>query len=107
MEVEFVQVHVTVPSAGVARDIADVLVGERLAACVQVIADIASTYSWGPEIERSQESLLLAKTTLETFDALAIRVRQLHPYEVPQVTGTPILSVDAAYAEWMRSVLRG
>ena len=106
MQAEFVQVHVTVPSAGLARDIAETLVAEGLAACAQVIADIDSTYVWEGEVERSQESLLIAKTAADRFDALATRVRELHPYEVPQVTATAIAQVDGAYAEWMRSVLR-
>lgn len=103
----FIQVHITVPNAGLARDIADDLVGTRLAACVQVVADIGSTYVWDGEVERTQESLLIAKTDAALFDRLAARVRELHPYEVPQVTAAPIVAVDAAYAEWMRSVLGG
>lgn len=104
-EFEFIQVHVTVPSAGLAREMADDLVGAGLAACVQIVGDIGSTYVWEGEVERSEESLLIAKTMAARFDDLAERVRQLHPYDVPQVTAAPITHVDDAYAEWMRSVL--
>lgn len=102
---EFVQVHITVPVAGLARDMADDLVGSQLAACVQVIGDIGSVYTWDGDIERADESLIIAKTATTRFAALAARVRERHPYEVPQVTATPIVAVDEAYAAWMRSVL--
>lgn len=101
------QVHVTVPNSGIAREIADDLVGQGLAACVQIVGDIDSTYLWDGEIERTQESLLILKTDAALFAPLAARVRELHPYEVPQVTAVPIVAADEAYADWMRSVLRG
>lgn len=105
--VELVEIRVSVPSSGLARDIAEALVGERLAACVQVIPEVQSTYAWEGGLEQSQESLVTAKSTDELFDRVAARVRELHPDEVPQVIALPIVRVDTAYADWMRSVLHG
>ncbi|WP_460468507.1 divalent-cation tolerance protein CutA [Calidifontibacter terrae] len=103
--VELVEIRVSVPTTGLARDIAEALVGERLAACVQVIPEVQSTYAWEGGLEQSQESVITVKTTADRFDAVAARVRDMHPDEVPQVVAMAIVQVDAAYAAWLVSVL--
>ncbi len=105
--VELLEIRVSVPNTGVARDIAEALVGERLAACVQVIPEVHSTYAWDGGLEHSEESVVTVKTTADRFDAVAARVREMHPHEVPQVVGLPLVMVDAAYAAWMRATLDG
>jgi periplasmic divalent cation tolerance protein len=73
--------YITAPRE-VAGEIASRLVAERLAACVNAV-DCRSTYRWEGALHEDEETLLLAKTTDERYDALAERVRELHPHEVP------------------------
>ncbi|SPL93942.1 Periplasmic divalent cation tolerance protein CutA [[Actinomadura] parvosata subsp. kistnae] len=99
---EFVEVHVTVPDRDAAERIADVVVGERLAAAAQLVAPITSVYWWRGEVNRAKEWLLFMKTTAERFDELAAAIRELHPYEVPQIIAVPLVAGTADYLEWIR-----
>lgn len=97
-------VFVTVPSRDDGERIADAVVGERLAACVNIIGPIRSIYRWQGEIARDDEHLLLIKTTRARYADLEARVRALHTYEVPEVVALPIAMGSAAYLEWIKSV---
>jgi periplasmic divalent cation tolerance protein len=76
---------------------------ERLAACVQVGGPITSTYRWQGEVETARELLLVAKTTMERLDAVTERVRELHPYDVPEITAMPIAGGLVDYLDWIRA----
>lgn len=97
-------VFVTVPSRGDGERIAEAVVGERLAACVNIIGPIRSIYRWQGEIARDDEHLLLIKTTRARYAALETRVRALHTYEVPEVVALPIAMGSAAYLDWIKQV---
>ena len=90
----------TCPDPESARHIADALVEERLAACVNVLPGVHSTYRWQGKVERADELLLLIKTTRVRLPALQERIKTLHPYELPEV-----LAVEAgglpAYLQWV------
>lgn len=98
---EFIQVLTTTASEDDARRIAGVLVEERLAACVQVAGPITSTYRWQGTVERAQEFLCLIKTRAEAYRRVEERIRQLHPYEVPEIVALPITAASAAYLAWI------
>ncbi len=72
------------PDTASAQAIATALVGERLAACVNRLPGISSTYRWQGTVTTDSEELLLIKTTAARFDALKGRLLQLHPYELPE-----------------------
>ena len=93
----------TCPDDVVADRIAGAVVEERLAACVNRLAGIASTYRWKGEIHRDSECLLLIKTTIERFDALRERIVALHPYELPEVIAVDIARGLPAYLDWIAS----
>jgi len=94
-------VLVTVPNAETAEKLAEALVGERLAACVNVLDGVRSIYRWKGAVERDDELLCLCKTTRDGFDRLRARVVELHPYEVPEVIALPIEAGHAAYLAWL------
>lgn len=96
-----VEIRITAPDAEVADVIARSLVEGRLAACVQQLPAITSTYHWEGEVERATEVLLLAKTTAETFDAVCAKVASLHPYDVPEILAVPVDQALTAYLEWV------
>lgn len=95
--------YCTCPNAASAQRLADALVGESLAACVNRIPGIYSTYRWKGEVTTDAEELLLIKTTAERFEALKERVLALHPYELPELIAVPVERGHTAYLDWVRA----
>ncbi len=77
------------------------LVEERLAACVSTLPPMESVYRWKNAVEQSQERQLIIKTTRAHVDAVLARLRQLHPYEVPEALVIPIVGGSADYLSWL------
>ncbi len=77
------------------------LVGERLAACVNVIEGVASVYRWEGAIEEADEALAIIKTAADRVGELESRVRELHPYDVPEFVALPLRSGSEAYLDWV------
>ena len=78
------------------------LVEERLAACVNVLPVMRSTYRWKDGVEQDDERQIVIKTTAERVDALRARVRQLHPYELPEFIVVQVADGDHRYLDWIR-----
>jgi periplasmic divalent cation tolerance protein len=93
-------VYSACPTIEVAQRIAEVLVDERLAACVSVLPGMTSTYRWQGAIERADEILLIAKTTPDRREALQSRIVSLHPYELPEVIAVEGVALPA-YFDWI------
>ncbi|MBD8881180.1 divalent-cation tolerance protein CutA [Rhodanobacter sp. 7MK24] len=91
----------TCPDAVSAQKLAEALVGERLAACVNRVPGVLSTYRWQGEVNTDGEELLLIKTTVARFDALKARLLELHPYELPELIALPVDRGHAAYLDWV------
>ncbi len=81
--------------------IGEVLVDERLAACVNVLPAIQSIYRWQGNVERAQEVLLLIKSTGERFPALRERIEQVHSYDTPEIIAVPITEGSEKYLTWL------
>ena len=95
------------PDSACAQAIAETLVNERLAACVNRLAGIRSTYRWQGDVTTDDEELLLIKTTVGRFEALKTRLLALHPYELPELIAVPIELGHAAYLDWIRQTVGG
>lgn len=91
----------TCPDAATAARIARTLVEERLAACVNWLSGVQSTYRWRGEINEDAEILLIIKTTRERFGALRERLVELHPYELPELVAVEIAEALPAYLDWL------
>jgi periplasmic divalent cation tolerance protein len=102
---ELLQAFMTVPTEAEGRRIAQVLVEERLAACVQMSGPIESTYRWQGRVEHSTERLCLVKTSRARFPALKRRVTELHPYDVPEIIAVPIAAGNGKYLDWLLAAL--
>jgi periplasmic divalent cation tolerance protein len=98
---EHIQVLTTVSSREEAERISRVLVEEHLAACVQVLGPITSTYRWQGAIETSQEWLCVAKSRRELYDAIEKAIRGVHSYQVPEILAVPIIAGSADYLAWV------
>ncbi|HWP63725.1 MAG TPA: divalent-cation tolerance protein CutA [Candidatus Binatia bacterium] len=92
----------TVGSEADARVLADAVVAERLAACAQILGPLESVYWWEGAVTGAREWLLRCKTTRGRSDALVSRIRELHPYEVPEIVLLEPAGMDDAYAAWVR-----
>ncbi|GGY34797.1 divalent-cation tolerance protein CutA [Rhodanobacter panaciterrae] len=95
------------PDSTCAQTIAETLVNERLAACVNRLAGIRSTYRWQGAVTTDDEELLLIKTTAGCFDALKTRLLALHPYELPELIAVPVAFGHTAYLDWVRQTVGG
>jgi len=95
--------YCTCPDAASAQALARALVDERLAACVNRVPGVRSTYRWQGEVIDDGEELLLIKTTAERLPALKARLPQLHPYEVPELVAVPVVDGHDAYLDWVRA----
>jgi periplasmic divalent cation tolerance protein len=91
----------TCPDADTASVIARTLVEERLAACVSQLPGVVSTYRWQGQVETAGEIALLIKTTTACFDALAARLRELHPYELPELVAVEVRAGLPDYLAWV------
>jgi periplasmic divalent cation tolerance protein len=96
------QVSTTIDSESAAGRIAEILVEERLAACVQVVGPLRSVYRWEGAVTQSTEWLCVAKTGEAGLPALLSRLRAVHSYQLPEIVAVPITGGDPGYLEWLR-----
>ncbi|GAA0719057.1 divalent-cation tolerance protein CutA [Dokdonella soli] len=95
--------HCTCPDEESAARIARALVDERLAACVQAIPSVTSTYRWNDAVHAEREVLLLIKTTRARFAALKSRLPALHPYESPELIAVDAVDGLDRYLGWVET----
>src|SRR5437867_7115894 len=103
---DFVIVLTTMPDDQRADELAQALVDERLAACVNVHSPMRSTYRWKGTVEHDAERQLVIKTTRNRLPALEARLRTLHPYELPELI---IMAIDGGsneYLQWLAEATR-
>jgi len=98
---EVLLVFCTCPDEETAAGIAEALVVERLAACVNRLPGLTSVYLWQDKVERDTETLLLIKTTNARFEALCARLCALHPYDLPEIIAIPVTKGLPAYLRWV------
>jgi periplasmic divalent cation tolerance protein len=101
--IDYIQVVTTTESREDAEQIARSLVEERLAACVQVIGPIISTYRWRGQIETAQEWQCWIKSRRDLYDRIEQAIRRLHPYEVPEILAIPAVAGSADYLAWLEA----
>jgi periplasmic divalent cation tolerance protein len=94
-------VYITAATPEDATSIGAAIVGERLAACANVIPEMTSIYRWEGEVRQDSETVLILKTTENRLDALTARVRALHPYDLPCVVALPIRGGNPAFLDWI------
>lgn len=86
-----------------AEIIANTLVEEKLAACINIIPKIISIYSWQNNIEKDEEYLLIIKTKQSLFEQVKEKIKILHPYEVPEIISIEIKDGNSNYLEWIKN----
>ncbi len=91
----------SVPRAEDAEFLARELVERRLAACVNILPPLTSIYRWRGEVERTEEVLMVVKTTEDRFDAVREAIVKGHPYDVPEVLALEVKAGHAPYLAWL------
>jgi periplasmic divalent cation tolerance protein len=105
VDFQHILVLITVPSVEVGKEIADHLLAERLAACVNILPSVHSHYLWQGEQASDEEVLLLVKSRVELFqERLVPAVKALHPYEVPEIIALPLVMGSTDYLGWIDEV---
>lgn len=95
----------TCPNMEVAESIADTVIRERLAACVNILPAGRSIYEWQGKVEHESEHVLLIKSRRDRLPALETRLLEIHPYELPELIAVPIEDGLSSYLSWIDSQL--
>lgn len=100
-EITHLLVYCTCPDHEAAVELANNLVDEALAACINIVPGLTSIYHWRGKRETGTEELLMIKTTRKQYPALQARIEALHRYELPEVIAVPIQVGLPAYLNWV------
>lgn len=106
MEEDFIQVFTTTEKKEDAERIAKSVIEAKLAACVQIMGPIESTYRWKGKIEKSAEWFCFIKSTRKLYPDLEDAIKKEHPYEVPEIIAVPVSGGSADYLEWLKGQVK-
>lgn len=98
-----IAVFITAPDKEEASRLADLLIEQNLAACVQILPGMESVYRWQGKIERQAEVLLIAKTLAAKFAELEREVRAVHSYETPEIVAVSLTALSEPYRQWLKA----
>ncbi|MGA8050206.1 MAG: divalent-cation tolerance protein CutA [Burkholderiales bacterium] len=89
------------PDRETAEKLAEQLVAQRVAACINILSPCRSVYRWQGAVQHDEEHPMLIKTTGERYAALESAIRAAHPYELPEIVAVPIERGLPAYLDWV------
>jgi len=89
------------PDRAAAERLADALIGQRVAACVNILAPCRSVYRWKGAVQHDEEHPVLIKTSADRYPALEAAIRALHPYELPEIVAVKVEGGLPAYLAWV------
>ncbi|MDA7978503.1 MAG: divalent-cation tolerance protein CutA [Pirellulales bacterium] len=102
---DYIQIMTTTDDRSVADSIAESLVKRRLAACVQVIGPVQSTFQWEGKVQTASEYHCIAKSRIDLFALAEVAIREAHNYDVPEILSIKINEGSVDYLKWMDGVL--
>lgn len=91
----------TTPSNDISVQIAEECIKTKIAACCNILPGITSIYQWQGKVEKSNEELLILKSTEDNFVAIENTIKELHPYEVPEIISIKINKGNESYLKWI------
>jgi periplasmic divalent cation tolerance protein len=101
---ENIVAFITASNEEEAANIARALVEGRLAACVNIVTNLRSIYSWQGKVEDESEVLMVVKTQKKLFHSLSQKVKEMHSYTVPEIIAVPIVEGSEEYLKWLKEV---
>ncbi|MBI4937792.1 MAG: divalent-cation tolerance protein CutA [Nitrosomonadales bacterium] len=103
---EIILVLTNLPDRASAQRVAQALIENRAAACVNLLAECSSMYRWQGKVETANEIPLLAKTTRSAYPHLEAIIRAHHPYELPEIVAVPVITGFPGYLQWVAQEIR-
>jgi len=100
-------VFITTSSEEEANGIAQLLLNQRKAACVNIVPRVDSLFWWQGKLDKAQENLLIIKTKASVLSEIIHLVKEIHSYEVPEIIALPIVGGNPDYLEWIDREVRG
>ena len=94
-------VLITTATEEEARSIAELLLTQRMAACVNIVPRVNSLFWWQDKLDSAQESLLIVKTEASLLDEIISMVKEIHSYDIPEIIALPIVGGNQDYLEWI------
>ena len=98
---DIIVVYCTVPTKKLAKEITKVLMKHRLAACVSLIENVKSTFSWEGELCEEKEFLMMIKTRRTNYGKIKLVIEDMHSYNVPEIIALPIVDCSEDYLKWL------
>ena len=98
---DIIVIYCTVPSKNLAKNITKVIMKHKLAACVSMIDNVKSTFSWDGEICEEKEVLMMIKTRRTNYGKIKLVIEDMHSYSVPEIIALPIVDCSEDYLKWL------
>ncbi len=98
---DIIVIYCTVPDKKLAKEIAKLLMKHKLAACVSMIENVKSVFSWDGEICEEKEILLMIKTRRSNYAKIKLIIEDIHSYNVPEIIALPIVDCSEEYLKWL------
>ena len=98
---DIIVIHCTVPRKKIAKDIIKILMKHKLIACVSMIENVKSIFSWDGEICEEKEILLMMKTRRTNYGKIKLVIEDIHPYSVPEIIALPVVDCSEDYLKWL------
>lgn len=98
---DIIVVYCTVPNKKLAKDITKVIMRHKLAACISMIENVKSTFSWDGELCEEKEVLLMIKTRRANYGKVKLVIEDMHSYSVPEIIALPIVDCSEDYLKWL------
>jgi len=102
----YLVLFITTPTAEEAQRIAEALLTQRKAACVNIVPRVSSHFWWQDRLDSAQESLLIVKTKASLLNEIVTLVRQAHSYDIPEIIALPIVGGNQDYLEWINKEVK-
>ncbi|MEK7542941.1 MAG: divalent-cation tolerance protein CutA [Patescibacteria group bacterium] len=99
---KYIQISTTVAKRSDTERIAKILSKKNLSACTQIVGPITSVYQWKGKLEKSKEWLCIIKTKMTLYKNIERVIKNIHPYELPEIVATPIIEGSREYLRWIR-----
>jgi len=100
-------IFITTSTEEEAHKVAELLLGRRKAACVNIVPGVDSSFWWRGKLDSARESLLIIKTTASLLPEIIELVKSVHSYEVPEIIALPIIGGNEDYLKWIDDAVRG
>ena len=98
---DIIVINCTVPNKKIAKDITKILMKHKLAACVSMVENVKSIFSWEGEICEEKEILMMIKTRRANYGKIKLVIEDLHTYSVPEIIALPIVDCSEDYLKWI------